>query len=147
MIESLAAWQYVDVYLLSVIVASWQVGNISEYLVNPYCGSLDRTFSELVSYGILGVDDAQCFRVRSRIEPAVYALVAAAVLLSLLMSLVTNAHRQAEYQSGVLARRRDRRASLAEVIEFENDELCSKIHPVPLLFTDRFRWLLRAGEK
>lgn len=147
LIESLAAWQYVDVYLLSVVVASWQVGDISEYLVNPYCGSLDRTFSELVSYGILDEDDAQCFRVRSRVEPAVYALVAAAVLLSLLMSIVTNAYRQSGYQSGTLARQRERRASMAQAPEFSDDELCSKIHPVPLLLTDRYRWLLRAAEK
>lgn len=147
LVEGMAAWQYVDVYLLSVVVASWQVGDISQYLANPYCGSLEPTFAELVSYGIIDEDDAQCFSVRSMIQPAIYALVAAAVLLSLLMSFVTNAYRQLEYQSGTLARRRERQNPTDEDADLGDDELCNKIHPVPLLLTDRFRWLLRAGEK
>eukprot|EP00977_Amphora_coffeiformis_P009548 scaffold2204_cov166-Amphora_coffeaeformis.AAC.8 len=146
-IEGLTAWCYVDVYLLSVIVASWQVGDISEYLVNPYCGSLDSTFAELVSYNIVDEDDAQCFRVRSLIEPAIYALVVSAVMLSLLMSFVTNGYRQLEYQSGTLRRQQEGRNSTDGDLDLEDDGLRENIHLVPLLLTDRFRWLLRADKK
>lgn len=76
-----------------------------------------------------------------------YTLVAAAVLLSLLMSFVTNAYRQVEYQSGVLSRRREQRTSTGQDLDLEDDELFQKIHPVPLLLSDRFRWLLREGGK
>lgn len=142
-IESFAAWQYMDVYLLSVIVASWQVGDISSFLVNPYCETLESTFAELVSYGLLDPDDAQCFSVRSRVEPAVYTLVAAVVILGLTMSFVTNAHRQIIYQSDTLARQKRHRNNSFTDVELTDEELCEKIHPVPLLLTDRFRWLLR----
>lgn len=142
-IESLSAWQYVEVYLLSVVVAGWQVGDISEYLVNPYCGSLDSTFAELVYYGILSRDDAQCFRVRSNVEPAVYTFVAAAVLLAFLQSLVTNAVRQVSYQSTTLALQKQHAEVTRDDGKLSEDELREKVHPVPVLFTDRFRWLLQ----
>ena len=145
-VEGLSAWQYVDVYLLSVVVATWQVGDISEYLVNPYCGSLDRTFSELVWYGILDEDDAQCFKVRSQIEPVMYTLVAAAVLLSLLMSFVTNANKQIEYQGDLVARSLTHNVTDHDHTELDDDALCEKIHPAPVLLTNRFRWLFHTRE-
>jgi hypothetical protein len=144
-IESLSAWQYVEVYLLSVVVAGWQVGDISEFLVNPYCGSLDSTFAELVYYGILSRDDAQCFRVRSNVEPAVYALVAAAVLLAFLQSLVVNAVRQVSYQSTTLALQKQHAEVTRDDGKLSEEELRDKIRPGPVLFTDRFRWLLQAA--
>jgi len=81
------------------------------------------------------------------IEPAIYSLVASAVILSILMSFVTNACRHLEYQSNTLSSQRERRNFVHDDIDLEDDELREKIHPVPLLLTDRFRWLLRADKK
>merc|ERR1712157_569741 len=62
LIEILQAWQYMEVYILSLIVASWQLGDISEFMINDYCGALENFFGSLLYYGILGESDAQCFR-------------------------------------------------------------------------------------
>jgi hypothetical protein len=142
--ETFLAWQYVDVYLLSVAVASWQVGDISYYFLNPYCENLEGNFSELAWYGILKKEDAQCFELRSDIEPAIYVLIAAVILLSMFTSIVENARRQLEYQPEVLAATD---GVLDQEVQMETDDLRARIQPVPILFTDRFRWLLQGVEK
>jgi Paraquat-inducible protein A len=93
-LEGLQAWQYVEVYLIATIVAVWQLGPMSEFMINAYCGSLDSTFDLLVYYGILKESDAQCFRVEARLESAAYLLAAFALLLALLNTYVGNASKQ-----------------------------------------------------
>jgi hypothetical protein len=73
LLESLQAWQYTEVYVISllvVLVAAWQSGPVSEVVINSYCDSLCNTFSTLVYIGILAEQDAQCFRVQASIESA-----------------------------------------------------------------------------
>jgi Paraquat-inducible protein A len=93
-LEGLQAWQYVEVYLIATIVAVWQLGPMSEFMINAYCGSLDSTFDLLVYYGILKENDAQCFRVDATLESAAYLLAAGALLLALLNTYVGNASKQ-----------------------------------------------------
>ena len=94
LLEMTQSWQYVEVYLIATIVASWQLGPISEFMINSYCGSLDDTFDMLAYYGILKVRDAQCFRVEASISIASYMLAASAVILALLNTYIGNASRQ-----------------------------------------------------
>lgn len=93
-LEALHAWQYVEVYLIAMVVASWQLGPISQFMINAYCGSLDETFDMLVYYGILAPKDAQCFTVEASIESAAFMLAVSAILLSFLNSYICNASRQ-----------------------------------------------------
>jgi len=92
--EILQAWQYVEVYLIALFVASWQLGPISQYMFNSYCGSLDEFFAQMVSYGVLKEADAQCFSVQGSIDPGSISLLAAAILLAILNSVVTLANKQ-----------------------------------------------------
>lgn len=96
--ESLGAWQYMEVYLIALFVASWQLGPVSQYMFNAYCGPLDAWFAQMVRYGVIREEDAQCFSVQGSLEPGSFALAAAAVLLALLNSFVTKATRQYEYE-------------------------------------------------
>ena len=48
LLEILQAWQYAEIYLLAIIVGSWQLGPISAFMINPYCSSLKGFFSVLV---------------------------------------------------------------------------------------------------
>lgn len=89
--EVLQAWQYAEVYLIAIFVASWQLGPISQFMVNSYCGSLGGFFSQMVYFGILKAEDAQCFSVQSSMEEGAYVLAAGAVLLALLNTFVTKA--------------------------------------------------------
>ena len=157
--EILQAWQYVEVYLLAVIVGAWQIGDLSEFLVNSYCGSLEALFAMLAFYEIIKVEDAQCFRVQTAIESASYILIAASVCLLLLTSFVSMAASQ---------RARDERSTplhhgtfsetshnmVDSSVSRSNDEDAGvqppvvkreKITSVPVLFTDQFRWLLSSN--
>merc|ERR1719183_1144587 len=92
--EIFQAWQYAEVYIISIFVASWQLAPISSFMVNSYCGSLDGFFSELVFYGILKNEDAQCFSVKSSIEDGFFVLATGAVILALVNTFVVKATMQ-----------------------------------------------------
>jgi hypothetical protein len=51
-----------------------QLGPVSEFMINSYCESLKDTFAQMVYYGILKEEDAQCFSVRSAVEPESFVL-------------------------------------------------------------------------
>ena len=114
-----------------------QLGPVSEYIINAYCGGLSATFAQFVYYGILKAEDAQCFRVNTSAESGLFLLAAGSILLALLNSFVLKAVRQHNRDKRT---RVDHRKTLA--LEDRRD-LVETIHPVPVLFTDRFRWLLR----
>ena len=92
--EILSAWQYMEVYVLSIIIAAWQLGAVSEYMINAYCEKLTPIFTTLSFYGILDKNDAQCFRVDATVETASWLLVAASILLSLLSHFIVSASTQ-----------------------------------------------------
>jgi Paraquat-inducible protein A len=149
LLEILQAWQYADVYIVSVLVASWQLGPVSEFMVNAYCGSLDETFAQLVFFGIMNEEDAQCFKVNSKVEDGTFVLAAGAVLLALLNTFVMRAVGQYFRDKENDARRGQDLAKL-EALSGDSGSLSSEevmqakngINPIPVLFTDTFRWLL-----
>lgn len=210
LLEMTQAWQYVEVYLIATVVATWQLGPISEFMINSYCGSLDDTFAMLAYYGVLKESDAQCFRVEASISSAAYMLAASAILLALLNTYIRNASRQyfrdVEKKSknavvpsvmpiatataivtnldtsSCAATRASSKPSrpglespgnsvngedlwkneeagsweeadpLAQPVKDEEErwnrsEALEKIHPVPVLFTDKFRWTLRSSSQ
>jgi hypothetical protein len=149
LVEILQAWQYAEVYIIAIFVASWQLGPISSFMVNSYCGSLDGFFSELVFYGILKDEDAQCFSVMSSIEGGFYVLAAGAILLALVNTFVTKATKQYSRDQVELHRQsqiEEHSSRLEDCKEVDVDSTETTIHPVPVLFTDTFRWLLRRDE-
>ena len=92
--EILSAWQYMEVYVLSIIIAAWQLGGVSEYMVNVYCEGLKGTFTSMAYYGILREEDAQCFRVDASVESASWILVAASIILCLVNHFIVSANNQ-----------------------------------------------------
>lgn len=80
-VEILEAWQYAEVYLLTVCVATLNLGEVSTYMINEYCGSLDYLFQFAVQYEILDVEDGQCFYVDPAIKQGFYVLLVACVML------------------------------------------------------------------
>ncbi|CAJ1942472.1 unnamed protein product [Cylindrotheca closterium] len=146
-IEILQAWQYADVYLIAIFVTSWQIGPISEFMINAYCESLEETFGQLVYYGLLKEEDAQCFSVRASINGGSFFLALGVILLVLLGSFVSKAVVQyMRDQRDTEKRLRDEEDSLLGSVTDDDGEgvggISARIHPVPVLFTDTFRWLL-----
>ncbi len=149
LVEILQAWQYAEVYIIAIFVASWQLGPISSFMVNEYCGSLDGFFAELVFFGLLKTEDAQCFSIKSSIEKGFFILAVGAMLLSLMNAFVTMATTQycRDYSR---PKRLHQTQELGSTLEHADegqevtaDHLDLPIQPPPVLFTDSFRWLLQ----
>jgi hypothetical protein len=114
-------------------------------MINKYCGSLRETFAELVYYGILELKDAQCFRVETRIEYGSYILMVGAILLALLNTFVMKAvvqyFRDKEEEDRLME---EGMSKVDDTTLYSMDSaVLKKIRPVPVLFTDTFRWMLR----
>lgn len=142
-LEILGAWQYIEVFLLSVVVAAWQLGPVSEHMINAYCGSLTGLFAQLAYYGIMKPEDAQCFRVNTTVGKGFFILAAACVILAFMNSFVSKAAKQ------FISDREDsqdghaRKVVLSETEEVEIKTSRRKLLTVPVLFSDSFRWLLQ----
>lgn len=135
LVETLQAWQYAEVFLLSVVIASWQLGPVSDFMVNDYCGALDGFFASMVYYGVLKKADAQCFRVETAVEEASYLLAVAAILLAFLNTFVNKAALQYFRDQG------QRKNPTSSVTCPDRAEIV----PVAVLFSDRFRWFLQSS--
>ena len=154
-IESLQAWQYAEVYLIAIFVASWQLGPVSQFMINSYCDGLKESFAQMVYYGILKEEDAQCFSVQSSIEAGSYVLAVASLLLAVLNTFVNKAvvqyfrdkdefeKRQIDPEETDNSWESEDSTSVDDVEESSHGARTSSIHPVPVLFTDKFRWTLR----
>jgi hypothetical protein len=92
--EILSSWQYMDVYVLSIVITAWQIGDVSDFLLNAYCDPLRETFTSLSYFGILDNEDAQCFRVDATVESASWILVAAIIVLGISNHFIRSAARQ-----------------------------------------------------
>ncbi|GKY93773.1 hypothetical protein MPSEU_000344500 [Mayamaea pseudoterrestris] len=140
-VEILQAWQYIEVFVLSLIVGAWQIGDVSELLLDDYCGgSIGGTLSELASFNFIKPEDAKCFRVQAAIESGSFVLVAAGVLiifLSLFMMMAVNQRTQDEKRSGL-----DKFSTIMRDVTEDEAVALSLIDPAPVLFTDQFRWFL-----
>jgi len=94
LVETLMAWQYSEVFILSVIIGAWQLGPISEYMVNDYCDALDGFFLNAVSYGILNNLDGQCFRAEGSVNNGGWFLSISAIALAIITQTVNRAAMQ-----------------------------------------------------
>jgi len=147
-IEILQSWQYAEVYVIAIFVASWQLGPISSFMVNSYCGSLNGFFSELVFYDILKTEDAQCFSIKSSIDEGFFILAIGSILLALVNCIVRKAtiqyFRDQGENNGLTQTQNHRSDVECDTAKQEGKDNCSgsTIDAPPLLFTDAFRWLL-----
>lgn len=164
--EVLSAWQYMEVYVLSIIIAAWQLGGVSEFIINAYCGSLKDTFASLVHLGILDKEDAQCFRVEASVEAASWLLVAASLILCILNHFIQAASLQKTQDDNTPSERRlhtdrwlkrklpqstvnaERVNTMIEdeaegTVPGENDPDKAKISPIAPRFTDYYKFATR----
>jgi hypothetical protein len=115
-------------------------------MINSYCDSLNDTFAQWVSLGIIKAEDAQCFSIESSIEAGSYILALGAVVLGFVNSFINKAviqyFRDMEEKVPLdLEQNSDTEFSTDEVVT-----MTKEIRPVPVLFTDNFRWFLQGTE-
>lgn len=127
-------------------------------MINAYCDNLKDTFAQAVHYGILREEDAQCFAVESSVESGFFWLTGGAIILAVLNSFTTKAVQQyfRDHNPNIKSFRAD--ASETDLTNVDSSEdgdeeasttqdgvgFTARIRPVPVLFTDTFRWLLKA---
>jgi hypothetical protein len=105
----------------------------------------------LAYYGILQPEDAQCFQSNVGLEPTFYILFVAALVLCLTTSFVVKAVKHYfrdldPFQTALTGMDRVKDVELATQNPNETqaiDDIVDDIQPVPVLFTDQYRWLLR----
>ena len=151
--EILQAWQYIEVYLIALFVACWQLGPVSQWMFGTYCEGFNGFFAQMVQYGLIDKEDAQCFSVQGYIEPGSIILAAGAIILIFVNTLVNKAVMQYFFDKKVELEKE----LLPEVTadEESNEKQLYKnsssspstttIRPVPVMFTDTFRWFLHRG--
>lgn len=156
LLEILQAWQYTEVFVVSIVVASWQLEPISTYLLNVYCESLDEGLRMISYLGIIGPEDVQCFQLKASVETSSYLFILSAILLALVNTFVIKANRQycreklsKESNNKTLSTSPQEQGSVktstqqAEAWWKETgDEDVNIIQLQPVLFSDTFRWCL-----
>jgi hypothetical protein len=126
-------------------------------MINSYCENLETMFAQMVFYGVLKEEDAQCFSVTSHIENGAFSLAFGAALLAFLSTFVFKASIQyihdAKNHGGHIKDEDYASTSFSDNTSHlgsnEDEEpgitgFAGTIHPVPVLFTDSFRWMLKA---
>jgi hypothetical protein len=121
-----------------------QLGPLSQFMINSYCESLEGTFGQLASFGFLKEEDSQCFSVKSSIDGGSWILLIGALLLTLVNVFITKASVHYSHDKLEEVKREKSAFLLLPGNNHDNDSEIdnSDIHPVPVLFTDTFRWML-----
>jgi len=143
LVEILQAWQYVEVYLISIYIASWQLGDVSEFMINDYCGGLSDFFSLMAFYGVLSTSDSQCFYAMANIEAGWYVLLIAAFLLAILTKFVVGAAKEQMNEAEKVSNQNMQLVECGSNLDptnndFKKDEMIKAIVPESLSFTERF---------
>jgi hypothetical protein len=148
-VEVLKAWQYVEVYLLALLIATWQIGGISQFFFNDIVGGkLDGILGSMAYYGMLSNENAQMFYVMANVEYGSYLLFAGSLSLALLQALIMGAEKQQRNQGMKEMRENDKmskhiRNQISFNDDFETDSVqIDDVRSFPARFTDYFKWLL-----
>ena len=81
-----------DVYILSFIIALWQLGAVSAYAIHLYCSLLEKLFSGLAYAGLAEASEAQCFRTQASLPLTIFIICASFVFLLVSFYLQASAH-------------------------------------------------------
>ena len=117
-----------------------QLGPVSEFMINDYCGEFEATFSDLVNSGLLKEEDGQCFRVQSTLKAGFWIILAGAVLLTFMSSFVRKALTQYLRDK----KEESTKGNSSNENGVDSDTSIGDIRPPTVLFTDSFRWMLKS---
>jgi len=71
-----------DVYIISFVLALWQLGAVSAYVIHLYCSLLEKLFSSLAYIGLAESSEAQCFRIQASLPLTVFIICASFLFLT-----------------------------------------------------------------
>lgn len=147
-VEILQSWKYLEVYIISLIFASWQLDGISSSILDSdYCASFRRAFTFLVYYDVLSDTNMnQCLYNKVFVGYAALSLILSSILLAFLTHFVIKA--TAQKQNDDVDKSFDLKDNhCASVGEIDVSSMINliKLHPTTQ-FTDSFGVLLTKHE-
>ena len=95
-VEILAAWQYLEVYLIAIVIATLQIGTVSGFMVEEECAGLVDIFQTMVTAGVIKERDATCFYVNAGIQSGCWWLLGAAVMLNVSTRILESGFRDGD---------------------------------------------------
>ena len=103
--EVVSAWSAVEVFLVAVVVALLEIGQVSQFMVDDACAPVEQVMNSLlVPYGILRPRDATCFYVQASILRGCYVLLAAEAVATLVCIGVRRCAEAAMHERQKIAR-------------------------------------------
>jgi len=89
--EVLSAWQYLEVYIIAIIVAILQMRDLSAVMMQPICHLIKPTLNVLRTLELIDDVHTECFYVDTSVQPGCFLLLIAAILLNLSHQFITRA--------------------------------------------------------
>lgn len=145
LLEILQAWQYVEVYMLGIIIESWQLGEISKLFINRYCEQIDPLLQLAASYDIIEARDAQCFELAASIAQGAYALIPFVIGLAMVGTYVIKAYIQTlreQHDEEQYTTEEEKLRAFDRTTWDNRESALENVRDPPVLFTDTFRWTL-----
>lgn len=91
-VKRLYLWQGMDVYIISFVIAIWQLGAVSAYVIHLYCSLLEKLFSGLAIVGLAEPSEAQCFRTQASLPLTIFIICASFTFLLASFYFQASAH-------------------------------------------------------
>lgn len=93
--EALRAWSALEVFMLSIAVATIEIGQVSGFIVGNLCNGLGKWLGELVTYGLLDTSDNTCFLIEAQMSWGMYLLLLGSLMSSVTCRMVTKLSHEA----------------------------------------------------
>ena len=77
----LRALKHMEVYIISFVIASWQLAAVTVYVIHNYCVLMGSLFNALAYIGFVEKTSSQCFRVQASAASTMFIFVGSFVLL------------------------------------------------------------------
>lgn len=146
MLYIMESWQCMEVYFVAVVASAIQVNGISKFFADTYCSTLTSLLRSLVYWGFLDESDDQCISMEATINASSITFVVAVITMFVLKAFAKDGlrHRVQEENNQLLILK----SSSTETQQGRNaNQMDLKVNiddlkPLPVHFTDRFRWAL-----
>lgn len=142
LIRCVFSWQATEVYIIATIIGAWQMDDLASYMTSSLCYAFDPLLDFLAQYG--WISHSQCFGVHGDVGGGALALCLGCALLYMMLIFVSSARKQTKRQEDFLALVVATAADNGKPSDAKRaKELIDDIDLFPVIFTDRFSWLLQ----
>eukprot|EP00594_Rhizosolenia_setigera_P006292 CAMPEP_0178942134 /NCGR_PEP_ID=MMETSP0789-20121207/1812_1 /TAXON_ID=3005 /ORGANISM="Rhizosolenia setigera, Strain CCMP 1694" /LENGTH=1001 /DNA_ID=CAMNT_0020621483 /DNA_START=64 /DNA_END=3069 /DNA_ORIENTATION=- len=158
-LEFLSSWQYIDVFVGSILLFMWQGDEFVEYGIDVYCEKLRNIVFPITVYAdILDPQNARCYVLNFRLQPGCYFLIATSLILPFITNMLTKALKQQDMDLEEQERRNkegendeDRElnhiiVSMGAVDESAIDDILHNLEKKPLSFTETFPFFFSSSD-